>query len=64
MTMEMNAQTVKSIRLSVGESQPDFAKRLGCHWVQVSRWENGHQAPSPVFTQKLRRLAQRKGMQI
>ena len=46
------------------DPQPVFAKRLRCTVVTVSRWENDHRIPSPVYEDKLRRLARSKGIAI
>ena len=60
----LTSKKIRAIRGSCNEAQVAFAKRIGCTVVQVSRWENGHQLPSPVFTRKLCRLAQQKGVAV
>ena len=46
------------------DPQPAFAKRLRCTVVTVSRWENGHRVPSPVYEEKLRRMARSQGIEL
>ena len=49
---------VKHVRQVYGESQQDFAKRLGVSLVSVNRWELGHQEPGDlVVLLKLQRCA-------
>lgn len=61
---ELNSEQIRAIRGACGEAQVAFARRIGCTVCQVSRWENNHQVPSPVFTRKLSRLAQQKGLAL
>ena len=61
---KLSADQIRTIRSATGDSQPAFAKRIGCTWVQVSRWENGHQAPSNAYTAKLRRVARAQGVDV
>lgn len=44
------AKLVRHIRTALGETQPDFAKRLGTTQSSVSRWELGLAAPGGEFT--------------
>jgi DNA-binding transcriptional regulator YiaG len=64
MSKKMSKTLIRRIREATGLSQVAFAKRLGCTVVQVSRWENGHAVPSPVFTEKLRSMGQRRGVSV
>ena len=52
----MNAQDIKELRLKLGLSQTQLAKKLGVSIMSVSRWENGRSKPLPAFERKLKRL--------
>ena len=39
---------LKELRKRRGWSQEELARRLGVSFATVSRWENGHQAPSKM----------------
>jgi len=43
------------MRLSM--TQEEFAHALGVSWVTISRWENGHGAPSKFAVKALERIA-------
>ena len=45
----MTGDQVKAIRKSIGLGQIAFADRLGTSQRVVSKWENGHATPSPVY---------------
>lgn len=36
------------IRSALGLTQEKLAHLLGCSWVSVSRWEQGHSSPLPA----------------
>lgn len=40
---------VKRLRASLGLSQDAFASLIGCTFVSVNRWENGHAVPSAIW---------------
>jgi len=51
---------VKAIRLELGFTQEDLARKLGLALSTVSKWEQGIFSPSRLARQKLERLL-RKG---
>ena len=42
----MRGQKIRLIREALGETQVQFAARLGVQWITVSRWERGLNTPS------------------
>ena len=61
---KLTAREVKLARQGTGgnRSQAAWSRKIGVTVVQVSRWENGHATPSPVFTRKIRQLARLEGV--
>jgi DNA-binding XRE family transcriptional regulator len=49
----LDAQQIKAIRQKLGESQSQFAKRLGVTVVTVSRWETGDRQCSAAFANQI-----------
>jgi len=44
----MTPQKIKNLRKDIGDTQKNFAKRLGfTSYITVSRWERGIQKPNP-----------------
>jgi len=54
--IRLDPATVKAIRQSIGDSQKEFAKRLGVSVVTVSRWETGKNSIKLSCLARLRRL--------
>jgi len=50
------AEEIKCLRLRLGWSAADFARRFGCISNQVLAWERGDSAPSPDDVLQLHRL--------
>lgn len=51
---------VQQIRNKLGMTQKEFAERCRVTWLEISRWENGHNEPnkqSQYFIEKLRKEA-------
>ena len=44
-SLDFDATRIKRIRVLLGETQGDFAKRLGVNINMVSRWETGGSEP-------------------
>ena len=44
---------IKSLRLRLGWSQADLARRLQCASTEVESWEKGADIPSPVLMNEL-----------
>lgn len=51
------AEGVKALRRSLGLSQSQFAKRVGCHVRAVSQWERGLRTPTGLYAAMLASLA-------
>ncbi len=47
---------LKDLRKRRGWSQEELARRLGVSFATVSRWENGHQAPSKMAQAMIDRI--------
>ncbi len=48
-----NKDTIKSLRLRLGWSQGDLARRLSCSSTEVEKWENGSKIPAMNFLNEL-----------
>lgn len=48
-----NKDAIKSLRLRLGWSQTDLARRLNCEATEVELWERGVNLPSPHFLNEL-----------
>jgi len=47
---------IREIRIRLGLTQEQLAKKLGVSWITVSRWERCKTTPSPLAFEKLKRL--------
>jgi len=52
----MTKEDVFKLRISRHETQAQFAQAVGTTVTTISRWENGHGKPSPIFTRILGEL--------
>jgi transcriptional regulator with XRE-family HTH domain len=52
-TNTLNKNTIKSLRLRLGWSQADLARRLNCASIEVEHWENGSQTPTAHFLNEM-----------
>jgi len=52
---------IKSMRLKLGFTQEDLARKLGLALSTVSKWEQGLFSPSRLAREKLERLVRRGG---
>tara|TARA_R100000234_G_scaffold103358_1_gene72807 strand:- start:507 stop:704 length:198 start_codon:yes stop_codon:yes gene_type:complete len=50
----MKGQKIRLIREALGETQVQFAARLGVQWITVSRWERGLNKPSSLVLDAIR----------
>ncbi len=50
------AEEIKSLRLRLGWSAADFARRFGCTSEMIMDWERGAMSPSPDDVLQLSRL--------
>lgn len=55
-TLEWNRETIRSLRLRLGWSKSDLARRLKCSSAEVEAWEEGGQSLSPHFKGELEML--------
>ena len=53
---------MKSIRLLLGFTQEDLARKLGLALSTVSKWEQGVTSPSRLAREKLERLLKKGGI--
>ena len=53
----MTKEDVFKLRISRHETQAQFAQAVGTTVTTISRWENGHGKPSPIFTRILNELS-------
>ena len=52
---------VKAIRLELGFTQEDLARRLGLALSTVSKWEQGIFSPSRLAREKIEKLLKKEG---
>lgn len=52
----MDKEAIKALRLACGESQSQFAARLGVAPNTVARWEQGVGSPGLYYAERLRRV--------
>jgi putative transcriptional regulator len=57
----MTAEEIKSLRVSLGLTQDQFAQRLKVACITVNRWENSQKKPSRLAEGALQRLARKAG---
>jgi putative transcriptional regulator len=58
--MKIEPVDIKTIRLKLGFTQEDLARKLGLALSTVSKWEQGLTSPSRLAREKLEKLL-RKG---
>lgn len=54
--MNWTGDKIKDLRLRLGWSQAELARRLGCRQQTVSEWETGVYLPQNAYSQLLERL--------
>jgi len=54
----MSPERIRSIRMSLGWSKSELARRLQTSYMTVYNWERGKPAPTPVFRRMLDDLDQ------
>lgn len=52
----MNPEEIKAIRVILGLTQENLARKIGVTCGTVNRWESGNVKPSPLAIQKLNQL--------
>lgn len=60
-TMKKEPIDIKAIRLKLGFTQEDLARRLGLALSTVSKWEQGVTNPSRLALEKLERFLKKGG---
>jgi ribosome-binding protein aMBF1 (putative translation factor) len=53
MIVEWTKESIKSLRLRLGWSQADLARRLNCASSEVDHWESGDGFPTPRLANEL-----------
>ena len=61
-TMKKEPIDMKSIRLELGFTQEDLARKLGLALSTVSKWEQGVTSPSRLAREKLEKLLRKGGI--
>lgn len=54
--MNWTGEKIKELRLRLGWSQAEFARRLGCRQQTVSEWETNIYQPQNAYSQLLDRF--------
>jgi DNA-binding transcriptional regulator YiaG len=62
-TMKKDPVDVKAIRLELGFTQEDLARKMGLALSTVSKWEQGVSSPSRLAREKLEKLMKKGGKQ-
>ena len=52
---------IKAIRMELGFTQEDLARKLGLALSTVSKWEQGVFSPSQLAREKIKRLLKKEG---
>ena len=59
----MNKEQIFALRTAIGESQEQFARRVGVSVGAVSRWERGVSVPRRAYADALRYMAHVVGVE-
>lgn len=54
--MEWSPERIRTLRLRMGWSQSDLARRLDCEPLHIAHWERGHSTPNSPASQVLELL--------
>jgi DNA-binding transcriptional regulator YiaG len=60
--MNKESVDIKAIRLELGFTQEDLARKLGLALSTVSKWEQGLFSPSRLAREKLVKLLKKEGI--
>ena len=60
-TMKREPVDIKEIRLELGFTQEDLARKMGLALSTVSKWEQGVTSPSSLARQKIEKLMKKGG---
>lgn len=63
-TVLWNSELIKALRLHIGLTQAEFAKRLGVRQATVSQWENKAYEPTLATSKYLTLIAEQAGFQV
>ena len=55
---------VKAIRVELGFTQEDLARRLGLALSTISKWEQGVTSPSRLAREKLKKFLKKGGTKV
>jgi len=57
----MTGKAIKALRKKLGDTQQQFADRIGVRRATISDWENDTATPSPMAMERLERTNKTKG---
>jgi DNA-binding transcriptional regulator YiaG len=60
-TMKIEPVDIKAIRLELGFTQEDLARKLNVSLSAVSKWEQGVSSPSRLAREKIEKLVRKGG---
>jgi DNA-binding transcriptional regulator YiaG len=60
--MKQQPIDIKAIRLELGFTQEDLARKMGLALSTVSKWEQGVTSPSSLAREKFEKLLKKEGM--
>jgi len=63
-TVLWNSELIKALRLHIGLTQAEFAKRLGVRQATVSQWENKAYEPTLATSKYLTLIAEQAGFRV
>jgi len=56
MKEESEIQELRQLRLKLGMSQDEIAKKLYCNRVTLANWERSKKEPQPIFKREIKKL--------
>jgi DNA-binding transcriptional regulator YiaG len=63
-TVLWNSELIKALRLHIGLTQAQFAKKLGVRQATVSQWENKAYEPTLATSKYLTLIAEQAGFRV
>jgi transcriptional regulator with XRE-family HTH domain len=55
----VNAKEIKALRKTLGMTQKDFAKAVGCKISSIEHYEQGVRSPAKQFAERLDKMAKK-----
>jgi DNA-binding transcriptional regulator YiaG len=59
--MKLEHMDIKAMRIDLGFTQEDLARKMGLALSTVSKWEQGVSSPSRLAREKLEKLLKKEG---